>query len=671
MELTEIKGIGGARKKSFEENGIFSCEDLIDYFPYKYYDFSKTEPFADDGNVRLIKATVIENPKLIRARGNFSFVSCKMNDEMGHTFSAVWFNQTFIKSQLYLGLEVFLYGKNSPKKKNTFNVLMMKKQEKFGEFGLFPVYHSISGIGQATISDSINKSLEMLKISSIIPDNLLLKYNLINLAEAYKIIHNPKNQFELENAQKTIEVEKLLPFLAGNESQRVVGKDKRFNYYKNITKLKEEFISLLPFELTHDQVAAIDDIAGDFSSEFSMNRLLQGDVGCGKTVVSFFGAFISAKNGYQCAIIAPTEILAKQHFENACKLFCNHNINIALLTSSTTALERKAILEGLKTGEIQIIIGTHSLLSEQVCFNNLSYAVFDEQHRFGVSQRASIKTKNKNADILVMSATPIPRTIALVIYGNLEFSTILSRPKQANITTNIVIKSKQPAMWEYIKNKLKFGSKVYVVCSKIDEENDNDSELQKSAKNMYEYLKTVFDSETVGLIHGKLKKDAATKLINDFKLGKIKVLVSTTIVEVGVDVPDSDLMVIVSPERFGLATLHQLRGRIGRNGEEAHCFCLGDSLNERSYERINFFKNHLNGFEIAEFDLKTRGAGSIYGTNQHGESSDIVSNFSAEAYDKAQKIFDEIKQNDDIFQTLVENYKNISALNPAKNIILN
>ncbi|MBR3885254.1 MAG: ATP-dependent DNA helicase RecG [Clostridia bacterium] len=671
MELTEIKGIGESRKKSFEENGIFSCEDLINYFPYKYYDFTKTEAFADDGKVRLIKATAIENPKIVKAKGNLSFVICKMNDETGHTFQAVWFNQTFIKSQLYLGITVFLYGKNSPKKKNTFNVLLMKKQEKLNEFGLLPVYHSIDGIGQTTILDSINKSLEMLNISSFLPYNILLKHNILNLSEAYKTIHSPKNFESLSKAQESIEVEELLPVLAANKLDGVRGRQKRDYNYKNITNLKDKYLSLLPFVLTKDQIAAIDDIIFDFSNSYSMNRLLQGDVGSGKTVVSFFGAFIAAENGFQSTIIAPTEILAKQHFETAKKIFANTKLNIALLTKSSTALERREILSSLENGKIDLLIGTHSILSSDVIFKNLSYSVIDEQHRFGVAQRAMIKQKGTAVDVLVMSATPIPRSLALVVYGNLDFSTIHTRPNATNITTNIVIKQKQNDMWKYIKNKISSGSKVYVVCSKIDEENEDDDVLMFSAKNMFDYLCTIFDKQELGLIHGKLKKDTQNKVIENFRLGKIKILVSTTIVEVGVDVPDSDIMVISSPERFGLATLHQLRGRIGRNGKESHCFCLANNLNEHSFERVNYFRNHLNGFEIAEFDLKTRGAGTMFGTNQHGADNGLISNFSAETYTLAQNIFNDIKDDEALITKLANIYTEKHSKFSKNNIVLN
>ena len=671
MELTAIKGIGSARKKAFEDAGIFSCEDLVNYFPYKYYDFSKTEPFADDGNVRLIKALVIDNPKIVKARANLSFITCKVNDEIGHTFNAVWFNQTFIKSQLYIGQTIFLYGKNSSKKKNTFNVLLMKSEDKLTNLGLMPVYHSISGIGQSTIADTINKSLEKLEISSVLPCDLSSKYNIPNLKESYKTIHNPHSFNDFASAKKAIDIETLLEIIATNENKKISSRvDRSFNYV-NISNLTSNYFCLLPFELTNDQKKAIKDITNDLQSSRSMNRLLQGDVGSGKTVVAFFGAYIASLSGYQSAFIAPTEILAKQHYETAIKLFKTTGIKITLLTSSTTAMERKCILSELACGNIDILIGTHSIFSEEVQFKDLSYAVIDEQHRFGVAERAVIKTKSPSADILVMSATPIPRSLALIVYGNLDFSTILARPNASKIQTNIVIESKQQAMWSYIKNKVATGSKAYVVCSKIDEENENNSLLSLSAKNMYEYLCTIFDKDDVGLIHGKLKKETTDKVIENFKSGKIKVLVSTTIIEVGVDIPDSDIMVIVSPERFGLATLHQLRGRIGRNGQESFCFCLANNLSEKSYERVNFFKNHLNGFEIAEFDLKTRGAGTMLGTNQHGQSADLISSFSAETYMLAKKIFNEIKDNTDIMNQLKAKQALKNSQFSSNKIILN
>ncbi len=670
MELTSLKGIGEARKKSFEENDIFSVEDLVNYFPYKYYDFSKTEPFAEDGCVRLIKAMAIDSPKLVRARANLTFVSVKMQDEIGHTFTAMWFNQAYIKQQIYLGKEVYLYGKNSKTKKNTFIVSIYKSLEKL-ELGLLPVYHSVSGIGQGTLTETIYNAIETLDFTSIVPDKLLQKYNLMNLKEAYKEIHKPMGFVMATVASHRIEIEKLIPLLAINEYNKFQRKKIKNHTYTNSTKILEDYKKLLPFSLTEDQRNVLSEVEKDLASKFSMNRMVQGDVGSGKTVVSLFGAYLSAKNGHQAVIIAPTEILANQHFETAIQLFFKDKVSICKLTSSVKGIERQIALKRIASGEAKIIVGTHSILSDEVSFADLTYAVIDEQHRFGVEQRAKLLEKGNSPDILVMSATPIPRTLALVVYGSLEISTINSRPKQNNITTNIVLPIKQDAMWEYIKDKIDTGSKAYVVCAKIDEENESDHVNLFSAKNMYEYLLTKFNKLDLGLVHGKLSKDSQNKVIEKFKKGTIKILVSTTIVEVGVDIPDCDIMVICTPERFGLATLHQLRGRIGRNGAEAHCFCLGNNLNENSYERINFFKNHSNGFDIADFDLDTRGSGNIMGTEQHGFSSNILANFSNKAFQTANELLSIIKHDNTAFaKVLEEGVKQSSTIDYDK-IVLN
>ncbi len=671
MDLLELKGVGETRKMSFEENDIFSVENLVDYFPYKYYDFTKTEPYADDGNVRLIKATATETPKIVHARGNLSFVTIKMIDEIGHSFTAIWYNQIYIKSQIYIGKEVYLYGKNSKTKKNTFVVSIYRASDKMEHLGLLPVYHSISGIGQKVLADTIALGVEKLEFDSILPDFLLQKYNIINLKQAYSEIHKPTSYVMAERASQRIEIEKLVPVLAINEYYKFSRKIVKNHKYSGSVEIFENFKKLLPFSLTPDQNKVLFEIEKDMSSKFCMNRMLQGDVGSGKTVVALFGAYLSAKNGHQSAIIVPTEILANQHFETAIKLFFKDTISICKLTSSVKGMEKQIALKRISSGEAKIVIGTHSLISDGVEFSDLTYIVIDEQHRFGVEQRAKISKKGNNPDILVMSATPIPRSLALVIYGNLDISTINTRPKNSNITTNIVIKSKQNDMWNYIKTKSENGSKVYVVCAKIDEENENDEINKFSAKSMYDFLCTKFDQLDIGLIHGKLSKDAQARVIEKFKRGTIKVLVSTTIVEVGVDIPESDIMVICTPERFGLATLHQLRGRIGRNGNEAHCFCLADNLNEKSYERIAFFKNHQNGFDIADFDLSTRGSGDLLGTSQHGFSSDIMNNFSIRAYNTASEILEQIKSNKEKLTKVLQRGKELVGEKSLDKIVLN
>lgn len=671
MELSKIKGIGKKREATLNDSGIFCVEDLADYFPYKYYDFTKTRPFAEDGIAKLIRAIAVESPKLIRAKGNLTFVSVKMQDEVGHQFTAMWFNQIYIKTQIYLGKEVYLYGKNSKTKKNTFIVSLYKPIEKLNKLGLLPVYHTIKSIAQASLSEMIYSAVESVEFNSVLPQISLQKYNLIDLKQAYLEIHRPNGFVMAERASQRIEIEKLVPILAINEKVKQERKAIKNHTYSNVKELVLKFLNLPPFKLSKSQENAVKDIISDMTSNRSMNRILQGDVGSGKTIVALFGAYLAVKNGHQAVIIAPTEILANQHFETAIKLFFNENISICKLTGSVRGLELQLALNRIKTGEAKLIIGTHSLITESVAFDDLTYVVIDEQHRFGVEQRTSLIKKGENPDVLVMSATPIPRTLALVVYGSLEVSTLEPRSEKSNIITNIVTPAKQADMWQYLKNKIDGGSKLYVVCSKIDEENDDDSVINFSAKNVYEYVQGIFDKLDIGLIHGKMTKDSQNKIIEKFRKGIIKVLVSTTIVEVGVDIPDSDLMVICSPERFGLATLHQLRGRIGRNGGEAHCFCLANNLNEKSYERIKFFKDHSNGFEIADFDLDSRGSGSIFGTEQHGFSSDILTNFSNRAYETANKLLLDLKRNESDYDFVLEKGRQILEKIDYSKIVLN
>lgn len=670
MELKDISGIGEVRRKSLENNGIFTTDDLINYFPYKYYDFTKSEPFSNDGNIRLILSQVAENPKLIKTRTNLVMVTCKMIDESGNYFTAVWYNQTYIKSNLFIGMEIYLYGKNSNTKKGYFTVMLSKEKEKL-ELGFLPVYHSIDKIGQKTLHDCINYLLQNTNQTSFVSEKLQNKYKLMDLNDAYFEIHNPKSEIMLNTSLDRVEIENLIPIIAINEFNKLNYRQIKTQKYLDTIKLKEEYQNLLPYKLTVEQNKALFDIEKDLSSKFSMNRLLQGDVGSGKTAVSFYGAFVAVKNGYQVAISAPTEILAHQHYEFANRIFGSLGVEICLITGSTSKKDRLGLLEQISDGRIKIIIGTHSIFSDDVIYNNLSYIVIDEQHRFGVEQRRKLKEKGTSPDILVMSATPIPRSLSLVVYGDLDLTTITERPKPLNIVTNLVNPNKQNDMWNYISERINNGSRVYVVCSKIDEENENESMKLFSANNMYEFLKTKFDKNDIALIHGRISREKQNKIFEDFRAGNIKILVSTTIVEVGVDIPETDIMVIATPERFGLATLHQIRGRVGRNGLQSYCFCLTNNLTEKSAERLLFFKNHSNGFEIADFDLANRGGGSILGTNQHGNDNGLFGRFSTSAYSTAKEILENCKKDVGIYTKILEKGEKIYSAKILGKIILN
>lgn len=631
MNLSELKGVGKTRLQQLNDAGIFCMQELLNYFPKKYYDFTKQSGFFEDYISRVIFANLLEEPKVIRFKG-LNYTSCKMIDSYGNKFTAIWYNQPYIKATLNAEESYYLYGKNSPKKKNTF-VVQLTKCEKNLNTQILPVYKKIGSFGTNSIQNLIVQVLDNYQESSILNQNIINKYNLITLKEAYKNIHLPDTAEGYKIGKHRLDIERLVPLAVKNLNQQVISGGNRYLKYKNLDNILAEFTSLLTFSLTADQVMVINDILKDLSSDYSMNRLLQGEVGSGKTIVSFFGLFAAAKNEYQSAIIAPTEILASQHYNNLIKVFSGTGLKILHLSGSLTPAEKREKLRLIKLGLADIVVGTHAVLGDKVVFKNLAFCVIDEQHRFGVSQRAKLALKGINVDTLVMSATPIPRSMALAIYGNLSLSVISSCPFAKDISTSIVSTAKQPDMWRYVLKQITEGSKAFVVCANIGDDDDDES---ASATNMYKKIVNLFGKQNVGLLHGKLSKEAQKQVMVEFATGNIKVLVSTTIVEVGVDIPEADIIILASPEKFGLATLHQLRGRVGRNGSKSYCFCLSGNLSQKSLERLVYFRDHSSGFDIAEYDYNTRGAGDIYGTSQHGLSPDFSVNFAN--YDLALKI---------------------------------
>lgn len=665
MELSQLKGVGKIKLQQLNDAGIFSCEDLINYFPQKYYDFKNYACYNDDDFSKIILCIVIEEPKVVKFKG-INYVSVKVRDSSGTIFNAVWYNQLYIKSTLIVGEKYFLYGKNSPKRSRTFVVSMTKPASK-QENNVLAVYKKIGSIGTANIKSWLEQILNNFEYQGILPLPILSQYKLIGLNEAYRKIHFPNCIEDYQQAKQRLDIERLVPLAVKNLNQTIIGQTLRGNKYNNINAIYTQFCKLLPFSLTKDQERAILDIIGDLDKEKSMNRLLQGEVGSGKTMVAFFCLYLAVQNGYQSSMIAPTEILAIQHYQNLVKVFSNTKIKIVYLSGSMSAKEKKDALQLIKHGIANIVVGTHAVIGKDVEFKNLALAVIDEQHRFGVAQRAKLSAKGSNVDTLVMSATPIPRSMALAIYGDLSLSIISTCPFAKDITTNIVSISKQPDMWQYVLEKSQNGSKIFVVCANIDEDEELDTDM--SATSVYNKIVNLFGKDKVLLLHGKQSKETQNQTINSFISGEYCVLVATTIVEVGVDIPEADIIIIASPEKFGLATLHQLRGRVGRDGSKSFCFCLANNgLGEKSLERLKYFKDHSSGFDIAEYDYKTRGSGDIYGTAQHG----IKSNFSINLlnYDKALDIANEIVKDEKTKNTILEiAEKNYSKL--CNDIVLN
>ena len=647
MELKEIKGLGQARIETLESHNINTAEDLIFHFPRFYYDLDNPDTFAEDGKYKLIKATVLSEISVVRIRKNFNYSMCKCSDTSGHIFSCIWYNQTYLKRAINSGDILYLYGKNSQTKKNYFVVSTYRNQNKIKiENGLLPVYKTFKNIGQTVMSESILKALEKCKIDSIFPDEIEKEYFANNLNDCLKHVHYPENKEQLEGAKERLDIETIMPFIKFNTNLKNKKNQQKVQSYSCFSQIYNQICSFLPYELTLSQKQVLSEIENDMCSNHSMNRLVHGDVGSGKTVVSMIALAVCVASGYQAMMVAPTEILAKQHYQEMKKYFDKLGLKICFLSSTSSGDERARILTNMKFNIPCLIVGTQACLNDDICSDIISLIVIDEQHRFGVSQRTKLLSKCKTPDLLMLSATPIPRSMQLVYFGGIDVSKIEKPPKEKQIQTNIIKQNKEEDMWKFISDKIKCGSKVYIVCANIDE-NDDDSYQGLSAKEFYKTMCNRFGEKIVKLAHGKLDSKTEEKILSEFKNGEAKILVSTTIVEVGIDIKEADIMVIVSPEKFGLATLHQLRGRIGRAGQQSYCFCMARNLNETSYERIKFFKDHLNGFEIAEFDFESRGAGSIYGTKQHGRIEDVFGFISIKTYEKAKQIFDQISKNHD------------------------
>lgn len=646
MDLNVIKGLGTKRIELLKSKGIESVTDLALYFPRSYYDLSNNESFLEDGKFRLIKAKVVTCAKVARIRKDFGYCYFEAVDEIGNKFKPIFYNQPYIKNVFKVDETVYFFGKNSSTKHGYFIVSTYVKEQKIKEgTTLLPVYKTFKGIGQTTLKSFVDQALKLVGVNSFLPENIEKQYLELSLESAVKKVHDPKSKQELTIAKTRIDIEKILPYIKYNEDIKKQKTLENTRFYTNFDHILRLFCDFLPYTLTLEQTKVINQIMADMKNHKPINRLIQGDVGSGKTIVSLIVLAIAVSSGYSAMLVAPTEILAKQHYQEALKYFSNLGLNVSLLTGKTTLADRKEISNCLSSNKPILIVGTQACLNDEFVSDNLAMLVIDEQHRFGVKQRAKLLNKSKNIDLIMLSATPIPRSMSLIYYGGLDLSVLSKTPFVKQIQTNIVKESKEDDMWQFIKTNIENNAKAYVVCSNIDE-NDDDSYIGLSAKEMYNKLSHFYGKENVQLAHGKLTAEQAEKVLDNFKNGSAKILVSTTVIEVGIDIKDANIMVIVSPEKFGLATLHQLRGRIGRAGQKSYCFCMARNLSENSFERIDFFKNHTDGFEIAEFDYTSRGAGNILGTNQHGKTDNIFEFISLSTFNKATSLYNQLKNLD-------------------------
>ena len=621
-----VKSVGPAKVSLLNNLNIFTLEDLLTYFPRDYEDRSKTKSIADLINREevTIEAKVVSEVNINRIRKNMTVLKTIVEDNTGRC-TITWFNQTYIKQHIKRGETYKFFGKAI----NEFNHFEMRnpvfdKIDSSKNTGkIMPVYPTTYKLSQTAIRQAIENALNMTKgkLEETLPDYLLKEYNLLDLQNSLEQIHFPTDAEHRMQARKRLVFEELLTMqLALLELKGSSEKSKGIVFDKNAKM--SDIINTLPFKLTKAQLRVLAEIDSDMESEKTMNRLLQGDVGSGKTVVSIISAYKAVKSGYQVAIMAPTAILATQHMEEFSKILAPLGIKCELLLGATTAKNKKDILERLQNGEINVLIGTHALITENVTFKNLGLVVTDEQHRFGVKQRTAIAAKGNNPDILVMTATPIPRTLALILYGDLDISIIDELPpNRKKIETYAVTKQMEERINKFIKKNIDEGRQIYVVCPLVEEkeEDENTKELRAVKEWTKIYKEQIFPEYRVECVYGKMKPKEKDEIMKNFKEGEIDILVSTTVIEVGVNVPNANIMVVENADRFGLAQLHQLRGRVGRGQYQSYCVLKYNSkCSQVGKERMKTMQETNDGFVIAEKDLELRGTGEFFGTKQHG-----------------------------------------------------
>lgn len=622
MDIQFIKGVGPKRAKKLNRLGIYSVEDLLRYYPKDYEDRSKFSLLKRSpiGEKVSLKIKIITGTRILRPRRNMSILKVPFEDSSGVGY-LTFFNQEYLRSRFKVGEEYRIYGKlkRVGAEYQISNPTYEKRSSKNKTGRIIPKYGLTKGLSNNQVIKIIRTSLNdhIRELDESIPGYLIDKYGMMGIREAIKTVHFPKDFDSLTRARNRLKFEELFSLQLGlfmmKEINKSVDQGISFSNSENING----FIKELSFNLTGAQSRVVEEIEEDMNSLEEMNRLVQGDVGSGKTVVAAIAMYKSVTSGYQAAMLAPTEILAMQHFESLKELFSKFDIKCGILVGSLKAKEKEEILEKIKSGEIDIIIGTHAIIQEGIEFNKLGLAITDEQHRFGVKQRAILNKKGNNPDVLVMTATPIPRTLALILYGDLDISIIDELPPgRKEIETFAVGENMVDRANDFIRKQLLEGRQAYVVCPVIEE--SEISELN-SVEDIYINLKEeVFQEFNVGLLHGKMKSDEKDKIMESFKEGLIDILVSTTVIEVGVDVPNSNIMCIYNSERFGLAQLHQLRGRVGRGEYQSYCILINYSSGKVARKRMQILEQSSDGFIISEKDLELRGPGEFFGTRQHG-----------------------------------------------------
>ena len=616
LPITSISGVGQKRALLFNKLGIYTVYDLIHHLPRGYIDYSNTSPISKCyiGDRITVKATVFSKQAPIKVRSGLEIFRVTVLDSEQTAATVTIFNNKFAYEKLKIGEKYIFSGKLSGNllRPEISSPTFIKEGE---SSNLTPIYPLTKGLTNTIISNTVKRALLLLKNEPNLPisDAMLKKLDAFKTQTPYSDIHFPKSLKASENAKKLFIFEELLCLQLGMAGLKNRAK-RRSEFVFSFTDLSD-FYNSLPFSPTNAQKKAIFSAINDITSGNCMNRLLQGDVGSGKTLVAAALFYLSAKNGYQASIMAPTEILSLQHYKTLKNMLEPFHIVVEVLTGSTTKKQRERLFEKLKNGEIDILCGTHALIEKSVEFNNLALVITDEQHRFGVKQRAEFIKKGGYPHTLIMSATPIPRSLALTIYGDLDISVLDELPLgRKKIKTYVIDSNKRLRSYNFLRQHINLGRQVYIVCPAVEE-----SELDLASVNeYYDSIKSYLGEFEIELLHGKMKSKQKDEIMSRFRSGEIDILISTTVIEVGIDVPNANIMLIENAERFGLSQLHQLRGRVGRGEFESFCILVSDSKSENAKERLSIMQKHSDGFEISNYDLKLRGPGNFFGECQHG-----------------------------------------------------